>query len=138
MGEATRRMRPHAHCMRPPWRARVRAWGCGCAMRVADAAPDRDNAPQTAFEIVDYVDWSRECYLRRLTVSSPPPYHPPLYPIPGESRDAAGGRQGIFHRLSQRMISGLLHGGGGSSGAHAGDNGSTGPGGSAEIGRAHV
>ncbi|GBF97002.1 hypothetical protein Rsub_09799 [Raphidocelis subcapitata] len=74
----------------------------------------------TLFEVVDYVDWSRECYQRRLTVSSPPPYQPPLYPIPGESQDAGAGRQGIFHRLSQRMMGGLLHGGGGSSGAAGG------------------
>ncbi|KIY99828.1 Transient receptor potential cation channel subfamily V member 6 [Monoraphidium neglectum] len=37
-------------------------------------------------ELLDYVDWSRECYHRRLTTYQPPPYQPPLYPIPGALR----------------------------------------------------
>jgi hypothetical protein len=41
---------------------------------------------------MDYIDWSRECYHRRLTMVSAPTYHPPLYPIPGEAGrgDASG------------------------------------------------
>jgi hypothetical protein len=33
--------------------------------------------------MMDYIDWSVECFRRRLTSAAPPPYHPPLYPIPG-------------------------------------------------------
>ncbi len=34
-------------------------------------------------EVLDYVTWSREAYHRRLVMSSPPHYAPPLYAIPG-------------------------------------------------------
>lgn len=37
-------------------------------------------------EVVDYVNWARECYHRRLTmVVVADDDHPPLYPIPGET-----------------------------------------------------
>ena len=68
-------------------------------------------------EVADYVDWSRECYRRRLTVVTPPAFHPPLYPIPGESRGAPAGRHGIFHRLSQRVMAGSRGGSASAGGA---------------------
>jgi hypothetical protein len=35
-------------------------------------------------EVVDYINWARECYHRRLTMVVPQEQDPPLYPIPGE------------------------------------------------------
>lgn len=34
-------------------------------------------------EVMDYVNWARECYHRRLTMVVPQEQDPPLYPIPG-------------------------------------------------------
>ncbi|WIA19587.1 hypothetical protein OEZ85_005527 [Tetradesmus obliquus] len=56
-----------------------------------------------AVEVLDYVNWSRECYHRRLTMTVHKEVDPPLYPIPGEMRDARDNRQGLFARLSARM-----------------------------------
>ncbi|KAF8062894.1 TRPV6 [Scenedesmus sp. PABB004] len=54
-------------------------------------------------EVMDYVNWSREAYHRRLTMTVHKATDPPLYPIPGEMRDARDGRQSLFARLSARM-----------------------------------
>jgi hypothetical protein len=35
-------------------------------------------------EVLDYVNWARECYHRRLTMVDAKESNPPLYPIPGE------------------------------------------------------
>ncbi|WIA39861.1 hypothetical protein OEZ86_013308 [Tetradesmus obliquus] len=56
-----------------------------------------------AVEVLDYANWSRECYHRRLTMTVHKEVDPPLYPIPGEMRDARDNRQGLFARLSARM-----------------------------------
>ncbi|KAF6258835.1 hypothetical protein COO60DRAFT_1074230 [Scenedesmus sp. NREL 46B-D3] len=56
-----------------------------------------------AVEVLDYANWSRECYHRRLTMTLHKEVDPPLYPIPGEMRDARDNRQGLFARLSARM-----------------------------------
>jgi hypothetical protein len=36
-----------------------------------------------AVELLDYANWSRECYHRRLTMTVHSEVDPPLYPIPG-------------------------------------------------------
>jgi hypothetical protein len=36
-----------------------------------------------AVEVLDYANWSRECYHRRLTMTVHKEVDPPLYPIPG-------------------------------------------------------
>lgn len=37
-----------------------------------------------AFEMMDFVGWSRECYQRRLIMTVPDMHVPPLYQLPGE------------------------------------------------------
>jgi hypothetical protein len=42
-----------------------------------------------AVEVLDYANWSRECYHRRLTMTVHKEVDPPLYPIPGAPSAAA-------------------------------------------------
>lgn len=44
-----------------------------------------------AIEVQDYINWSRECYHRRLTMTVSREQDPPLYPIPGGVRNQGSG-----------------------------------------------
>lgn len=67
-----------------------------------------------AVEVVDFFNWSRECYHRRLTMSSSSEQEHPLYPIPGQQNSnshASAARQRSF-RLLLALQSAHMGGGG--------------------------